>query len=1107
MLIDKNIIDNLRNDAGEDIVKIAEDYQKQHKIEIIDYKYKNQWNFEVKAIVKDNQKYNTYVYIENGEVQDITCNCEEYYKQYGICKHTLATILEFMNYKKEVSKIDTKLLEKSETSISSKYDKYRWFKQIVNTFYHEEIEGIEEEENELKEQGTIKLEPEIFYDKFTGDMKVEFRIGNKKMYKIKSLSDFYIKMLDKKLYKYGQKLQFVHTAESFEQESLPLLNFVMKYAEIIKYANSNSNSNYRFYGNALSENSIILSNSGIDDFFDILKGKSVDLEKEQDIKQIKFTEEQPDIKFKLVKQDENNYELIPNTDIYKLSILKGRKYKYLLDENKLYRCDKKFEKANLKLLEIFRQNYMTEVKLGKEELSQLFSVIIPKVKNAIKIENISEEEIEKYKPQILITKVYLDFDAKDNLIADVKFCYGEEEFNPLDEKQKIEIPRNMIKETKALNIFRKTGFMLDVKNLRFILPDDDKIYKFLTQDINYYMQNFEILATENFKKKQIKQPKMGSIGVKIENNLLSIDLNNLDIDVQELRKIMERYNLKKKYYRLKDGSFLELEDNKEVEFLDKLVTGMDLEYKDLEDGELQLPMYRSLYLEELLKKNKGNQVIKNNEYKNIVSELEKDNINEDVEVPKVLNNTLRYYQKIGFKWLKTLDKYRFGGILADDMGLGKTIQMLSIIMDYVQNAPKTERRASIVVSPSSLTLNWQNEAAKFTNNLQTLVINGTLAERKDKIKNIKDYDLVITSYDLLKRDIDLYKENKYQFRYIIADEAQYLKNSNTQNAKAIKKILADTRYALTGTPIENSLAELWSIFDYIMPGYLFSYKKFKSLYEIPIVKDRDMKAMEKLKMLIEPFVLRRTKTEVLTELPEKTVTILNSEMEEEQKNIYISYLAQAREEVAQEIKVNGIEKSHIKILALLTRLRQICCHPSLFIKDYNLGSSKLNQCLEIIEDAVKSEHKILLFSGYTSMFPIIEEQLQQLNIKYLKLTGATKVDERIELVDEFNENPNIKVFLISLKAGGTGLNLTGADMVIHYDPWWNISTENQATDRAYRIGQKNNVQVYKLITKDSIEEKIYELQQKKAELIDNMLSTKTSFINKLSKEDIMNLFS
>ena len=880
----------------------------------------------------------------------------------------------------------------------------------------------------------------------------------------------------------------------------------MKYAEIIKYANSNSNSNYRFYGNALSDNNIILSNSGIDDLFDILKGKKVTLKKEYNETEIEFTEEQPNIEFKLTKEDENNYEIKPNIEIYKIYIIKGKEYKYILDDKKIYRCSKKFEKANLKLLEIFRENYMTELMLGKSELSQLFSVIIPKVKNAIKLENISEEEIEQYKPKTLITKVYLDFDENDYLIADVKFCYDNKEFNPLDEKQKIDIPRNMIKETKALNIFRKTGFMFDVKNLRFILPDNDKIYKFLTQDINYYMQNFEVLVTDNFKKKQIKQPKMGSLGVKIENNLLSIDLKNLDIDIKELEKIMQKYNLKKKYYRLKDGSFLELENNEDLDFIDKLVTGMDIDYKELEDGEVNLPMYRSLYLDALLKDRKGKQVIKNEQYKNIVNGLNKDSEDDEIKVPEILENTLRYYQKTGFKWLKTLDRYKFGGILADDMGLGKTIQMLSIILDYVQNTNKEERKTSIVISPSSLALNWQNEANKFAGELQTVVINGTLSERKKKISELEKYDLVITSYDLLKRDIELYKEKDYKFRYIIADEAQYLKNSNTQNAKSIKKINAETRYALTGTPIENSLSELWSIFDYIMPGYLFSYKKFKTLYETPIVKDNDMNAMNKLKMLIEPFILRRTKSEVLTELPEKTVTVLNNEMEEEQKNLYLSYLAQAREEVAEEISLNGIERSHIKILSVLTRLRQICCHPSLFIKDYTSGSSKLNQCVEIVEDAVKSNHKILLFSGYTSMFPIIENELQKLNIRYFKLTGATKVDERIDLVDEFNENPNIKVFLISLKAGGTGLNLTGADMVIHYDPWWNLSTENQATDRAYRIGQKNNVQVYKLITKNSIEEKIYELQQKKAELIDNMLSTKTSFINKLSKEDIMKLF-
>ena len=435
---------------------------------------------------------------------------------------------------------------------------------------------------------------------------------------------------------------------------------------------------------------------------------------------------------------------------------------------------------------------------------------------------------------------------------------------------------------------------------------------------------------------------------------------------------------------------------------------------------------------------------------------------------------------------------------------GKTIQILSVILDYVKNTEKT--KASLVVCPSSLSLNWQNEANKFANNLKTLVIKGTLTDRKRQIKEIDKYDLVITSYDLLKRDIELYEKLDYNFRFVIADEAQYLKNSNTQNAKSIKKIKADTRYALTGTPIENSLAELWSIFDFIMPGYLFSYRKFKNTYEMPIIKGEDENAMQKLKMLIEPFVLRRTKKEVLKELPDKTVTVLNNEMCEEQRNLYINYLAEAKQEVAEKVKLNGYEKSKMQILAALTRLRQICCHPSLFINGYNEGSSKLEQCMEIIKEAVKSGHKILLFSGYTSMFEIIEKELNNEQIKYLKLTGSTKVDERIKMVDEFNQNPEIQVFLISLKAGGTGLNLTGADMVIHYDPWWNLSTENQATDRVYRIGQKNNVQVYKLITKNSIEEKIYELQEKKSKLADNMLATNTVFVNKLTKDDILKLF-
>ena len=544
-----------------------------------------------------------------------------------------------------------------------------------------------------------------------------------------------------------------------------------------------------------------------------------------------------------------------------------------------------------------------------------------------------------------------------------------------------------------------------------------------------------------------------------------------------------------------------MENNEEIEFIDNLLSGMDISYKEIEDY-IRLPINRSLYLNRLLESNTNVSVTTDEKYNQIIERIS--NPNKEKKEPPELSNVLRDYQKTGFKWLEVLDEYNFGGILADDMGLGKTIQILSVILEYVQN--NSESRTSIVVAPSSLALNWFNETKKFAPKLKVMVINGDAIERKEKIKELNNYDLVITSYDLLKRDIDVYKELNYKFKFIIADEAQYIKNNNTKNAKAIKLIEADTKYALTGTPIENSLNELWSIFDFIMPGYLFTYKKFKQNYEMPIIREQDERVLNKLKMLIEPFVLRRTKKEVLKELPDKSTSIVNNEMTEEQEKIYLSYLAQARDELNEEIEEKGFEQTRIKILALLTRLRQICCHPSLFISNYKGESGKLNQCIELLKDGIESGHKILLFSGYTSMFEIIEKQLNKNDIKYLKLTGKTKVSERLELINEFNTNDDIKVFLISLKAGGTGINLTSADMVIHYDPWWNLSVENQATDRTHRIGQTKKVQVYKLITKNSIEEKMYDLQKRKEELIDNMLSTDTKFINKLSKEDILGLF-
>ena len=613
------------------------------------------------------------------------------------------------------------------------------------------------------------------------------------------------------------------------------------------------------------------------------------------------------------------------------------------------------------------------------------------------------------------------------------------------------------------------------------------------------------MATYNFKEKEIKSTANISLGVRIENNLLDIDFSNLNFDPAELQDIMKKYKLKKKYHRLKNGSFINLEDNDTIKFIDSITEDIDVDYSAIKDNTLKLPMYRALYLDKILEKNSFIHVTKDDNYKRLIQDIDVKQLESNFEVPVNLHANLRQYQKVGVQWLEMLDYYGLGGILADDMGLGKTVQLLCVICSYLEKH-KNNSKPILVVCPSSLCLNWQNEIEKFTSNVSSIVIHGTLEEREKSIKNIPEYNVAITSYELLKRDLEEYKKYNYEFKYIIADEAQYIKNNNTQNAKAIKSITAETRFALTGTPIENSLSELWSIFDFIMPGYLFGYRKFKELYETPIVRDNDENAIQKLKKLIEPFILRRIKGEVLTELPDKMITVLNSQMLEQQQEIYLSYLSQARKNAMEEIKENGIEKSQIKILALLTRLRQICCHPGLFIENYKGGSGKLNQCIEIVKDAIQSGHKILLFSGYTAMFEIIEKELKKEEIEYLKLTGQTKVSDRINLVDEFNNNPDKKLFLISLKAGGTGLNLIGADMVIHYDPWWNLSAENQATDRTYRIGQKRNVQVYKLITKNSIEEKIYDLQKRKEALIDNMISTNQTFISKLSKEDIMNLF-
>lgn len=432
------------------------------------------------------------------------------------------------------------------------------------------------------------------------------------------------------------------------------------------------------------------------------------------------------------------------------------------------------------------------------------------------------------------------------------------------------------------------------------------------------------------------------------------------------------------------------------------------------------------------------------------------------------------------------------------MGLGKTLQVIAVLLAAKEDA---ERATSLVVAPASLVFNWGEEFARFAPELKVSLITGTQEERRRKIENWQDADVLVTSYDLLKRDIDQYEDK--HFSYQIIDEAQYIKNHTTAAAKAVKVIHSDTRFALTGTPIENRLSELWSIFDYLMPGFLYGYDTFKKELETPIVKNGDEEAMKRLQKMTGPFILRRLKEQVLKDLPEKLEEVRYVKFESNQQKLYDGQVVHMKQMIA---KQNDAEfnKNKLQILAELTKLRQICCDPSLCFENYRGTAAKVEACMDLIQSALDGGHRMLLFSQFTSMLAILQEHLKKAGIPYYLITGETPKQKRLQLVKEFNEG-DVPVFLISLKAGGVGLNLTGADVVIHYDPWWNQAAQNQATDRAHRMGQTKKVTVYKMIMKDSIEEKIQKLQETKRDLAEQVIGGETGQISGMTKEDFLEL--
>ncbi len=584
-----------------------------------------------------------------------------------------------------------------------------------------------------------------------------------------------------------------------------------------------------------------------------------------------------------------------------------------------------------------------------------------------------------------------------------------------------------------------------------------------------------------------------------KSNLLDISITSDRFNVEELELLLKSYALKRKWCRLSDNSFVKLEDSQVMEDIYNLLGAVDLQAVEVLHNKAKIPLFRALYLDKLIGEHDSLLYLRDQNYRRLIRNFK--NIGEsDYEVPQSLSKVLREYQIYGYKWLQSLSHAGFGGILADDMGLGKTLQVISILEAQIEDRTgDTKQPLSLVVAPASLVYQWIDEVERFSKRIKAVAISGTATVRKELLSNTDGVNLMVISYESLSRDVTLMRD--LVFDMLIIDEAQKIKNHKAGFTKAVKGLKASIRLALTGTPIENRLTELWSIFDFIMPGFLYGYTEFVRRFETPIAKGHDASATAKLKSMTGPFILRRKKQDVLKDLPSKMEEVVYSKIQGEQQKLYDAQVLKMKEI----IKVDD-GKGKIEILAELMRIREICCDPALVFENYQSGSAKKDACMDLLETAIDGGHRCLVFSQFTSMLALLEVELQNREIPYYKITGETPKDKRVALVNKFN-NDQTPVFLISLKAGGVGLNLIGADTVIHYDPWWNLAAQNQATDRAHRIGQTKNVTVYKLILKNTIEERILNLQRTKKDLADAILEGEQKSLMSLSSEELLNLLS
>lgn len=1060
------------------------------------------WKGEVRVqgqIEDETKVYQTRIFIKGSQIYDYSCSCAEGNSFRGPCVHAKALQEAFARQQKA----------EHTPPVSTSPE----IRMMIREYTNREVARILGEE----EREPVYLHPYLQIRR--GEVLLEARIGREKRYIVKNLLEFAQAVHSGKRVEYGKGMAFEHVPSAFAPESRPFLDLLLEEADayIRHYEEMRGHA-----GLPLPVmRALTLGSAARDRLFDLLEGKEVQTEDEKGAERVcRVERKDPRFSVEVEARGDGIAVTVPSA----LTSFRGEQRLYVADGLHLFGCSELYTETMGVFLEQMEQGgrecgsrkEKRELLVGSRDIPLFYARVLEGME-ALGILQSTEIDWEKYRPEALKARFEFDSDSPDELRLRPTLSYGDFTFSPLADEH---VPREICRDVPAefyisRLITRYFSYWEDESGELVIRGDEEALYQVLSEGMPQFQEVGEVWLSESVRHLRALPPPEVSMGVSLGGGWLDLKIETAGIDPAELLQVLSEYRQKKKYYRMKNGEFLQLSGGG-LQALDSLTADLGLTKSEFQAGEAKIPAYRAFYLDSLSGDGRMKLFQRDEAYGMMVRDL-KTAQSVSYAVPAVLEKTLREYQKIGYTWMRTLARYHFGGILADDMGLGKTLQVIALLTAFYQE--KTEQKAagnegsgselplpSLIVCPASLVYNWGQEFARFSPEIRVLLIAGTAKERQEQLEEQMRMEapegaqVIITSYDLLKRDRAAYLGRT--FEYEIIDEAQVIKNAKTQGAKAVKEISANARFALTGTPVENRLSELWSIFDFLMPGFLYSYRKFRERYELPIVKNQDPEALTALRRMTGPFVLRRLKKDVLRELPGKEERIVYSAASGRQQKLYTASALKLKEALA-----GGAWSGNgkLEVLSQLMRLRQICCDPALCFEDYTGESAKLETCVSLIASASAAGHKILLFSQFASMLERIRERLLQEGISSHLLVGATPKEERSRMVQAFASD-EVPVFLISLKAGGTGLNLTAADIVIHYDPWWNVAAQNQATDRAYRIGQEKPVTVYKLILKDTIEENLLKLQNAKLALAAQVVSEGMVSLGDLSQNELMELF-